>query len=103
MTTLKNNTRRMVVTTVMLVAVISMGGCYDYGLANLIGAGGGWGTGWTGGYDPTGDIQSVIDYRQQVMDNTATAWDQYITGDYYGGDNDDPTTPTYYPGGYEWP
>ena len=91
MTTLKNNTmRRLAVASAMLVvAMTSMGGCYDYGLGNLIGLGnlvdytGGWGTGgtyWpqTTLYDPTNDIQSVIDYRQNVMDNVATGWDDYI-------------------------
>lgn len=29
-------------------------------------------------YDPTGTIQSVIDYRQDVMDWSANAWDEYI-------------------------
>lgn len=104
MTILKNNMRRMAVASVMLVAVVSMGGCYDYGLGNLIGLGnlvdttGGWDTGggdtggwdtsgWdTGGtywpdsglYDPTADIQSVIDYRQDVLDTSNDGWDDYI-------------------------
>jgi hypothetical protein len=29
-------------------------------------------------YDPTADIQSVIDYRQDVMDWSNDAWDEYI-------------------------
>ena len=89
MNTLKNNMRRMAVAGVMLVALVSMGGCYDYGLGNLIGLGnlvdytGGWDTGgtyWpdTSLYDPTADIQSVIDYRQDVMDTAADGWDDYI-------------------------
>ena len=108
MTTLKNNMRRMAVATVMLVAVISMGGCYEAanlvgGLGSLLGAGGDPGYIWTGGYDPSSTIQGVVDYRQDVMDRSADAWDQYITGDYYGGDNDDPSTPTAWASGYEWP
>ena len=98
MTTLKNNMRRIAVAGVMLAALVSMGGCYDYGLGNL---GGGWGG--SSLYDPTSTIQGVIDYRQDVMDRSADAWDQYITGDYYGGDNDDPTTPTAWASGYDWP
>jgi hypothetical protein len=31
-------------------------------------------------YDPTADIQSVIDYRQDVMDWSNDAWDAYIRG-----------------------
>jgi hypothetical protein len=105
MTTQKNNTMwRMAVVGAMLMAAVSMGGCYDYGLGGLIGLGnllgsagdwntGGWNTGgwdtggWdTGGtywpdtslYDPTADIQSVIDYRQDVMDASNDGWDDYI-------------------------
>lgn len=31
-----------------------------------------------GGYDPTADIQSVIQYRQSAMDNAAAGWDDFI-------------------------
>ena len=62
-----------------------LGGC-DSGL-DLLGGGGyypdlGYSS-WNyfpdyGLYDPTDTIQSVIDYRQSVMDWSANAWSDYI-------------------------
>ena len=73
----------MAVAGVLLAALVSMGGCYDYGLGNLVNYTGGWDTGgtyWpdTSLYDPTADIQSVIDYRQDVYDTANDGWDDYI-------------------------
>jgi hypothetical protein len=105
----KMNVRRMTVVAMTLVALTTMGGCYDYGLLGGLGGTGsllgGWGGtgGWGGyGYDPTNLISGVVNDRLTTMDNAANAWDQYITGDYLGGDNDDPSTPTYWASGYEW-
>ena len=104
MSTLVDTMRRMAVAGVMLAAVAGLTGCDEYGFLGL----GNWG--WGGGYDygssyynPYDTIQSAYDYRTTVMDNSMTAWDQYITGDYYGGDNDDLSTPTYWASGPEWP
>ena len=105
MATLKSITRWTAMAGMMVVVLVALAGCDVY-------SSGGWGSGYYSGYDyypsygyydPTSDIQDVIGYRQEVMDNTATAWDQYITGDYYGGDNDDLSTPTYWASGPEWP
>ena len=56
-------------------------GTYDpYGLNTggyYNGLYGGYG-GTAGGYDATGIIQSVVDYRQSVMDASNDAWDAYI-------------------------
>jgi hypothetical protein len=98
MATLANMMRRLAVVSVVLVALGSAG-CDEYG---LLGGGYGYGLGYSY-YNPYDLIQSSYDYRSQVMDNSATAWDQYITGDYYGGDNDDYSTPTYWASGPEWP
>lgn len=98
MVTLQNMVRRTAVAGLIVVVLGTATGCdWDSPF------------GWTGSYlptygyyDPTGVIQDVIGYRQDVMDNTATAWDQYIRGDYDGGGNDDPSTPDYWASGPEW-
>jgi hypothetical protein len=95
MTTLVNMVRRLAVVSVV-VAALGSAGCDEYGMLGL----GGYGYSF---YNPYDTIQSVYDYRTSVMDNSAAAWDQYITGDYYGGDNDDYSTPTYWASGPEWP
>ncbi|TWT44257.1 hypothetical protein RAS1_06670 [Phycisphaerae bacterium RAS1] len=99
---MKRLAKKMRTTAVATLAALALGagsGCDEYGLGmmGMLG-GGGWNL-----FDPTSMIQDAWQYRMDVMDNTMNAWDQYITGDYYGGDNDDPSTPTFYPGGEEWP
>ncbi len=98
----KTNVRRMAVVTMTVAALTTLCGCYDYGLlSSLLGGdllgGGGLLSGapigtWpqvsipvtpttfppTTLYDPTNDIQSVIDYRQQVMEDSASGWGDYI-------------------------
>jgi hypothetical protein len=114
MFTSKTNVRRMAVLAVSVISLATLCGCNE--LLGALGVGsmlGGWGGGYNlggynlggygGGYDASGLIGSVVDNRLGAMDNAATAWDQYITGDYYGGDNDDLSTPTYWASGYEWP
>jgi hypothetical protein len=95
---LKNNAAMILVVLGGLFILGTQAGCDE-----LLGYYGyGYGFPSYGYYDPYYDIQSVIGYRQDVMDNAATAWDQYITGDYYGGGNDDPTTPDYWASGPDW-
>jgi hypothetical protein len=99
----KNVRRTAMAAAVMVVGLGMLCGCNEYGVLGNLGGIGSLIGGWGGGYDPTALIGGVIDNRLDSMDRTATAWDQYITGDYYGGDNDDPTTPTAWASGYEWP
>jgi hypothetical protein len=85
MTTLAKTMRNAVMAGAMLATLTLLSGC-DLatlaGLSNLAGSLGGWDTGYyypsTTLYDPTADIQSVIDYRQEVYDNSNAAWDEYI-------------------------
>jgi len=114
----KTNVRRMAAVAVSVISLTTLCGCNElFGALGLGSMLGGWGGGynlggytggydlggWGGGYDASGIIGSVVDDRLGAMDNAATAWDQYITGDYYGGDNDDLSTPTYWASGPEWP
>ena len=90
---------KLAVTCVVVVGLSTLCGCDLYVMNGFGGLGGydpfagydpfgGYG-GYTGGYtdwsypdyglyDPTNDIQSVIDYRQDVMDWSNDAWDAYI-------------------------
>lgn len=95
---LASKMKRMATVTLTALALGAGSGCDEYGLGMMGLFGGGWNL-----FDPTDLIQDAWQYRMDVMDNTLNAWGQYMTGDYYGGDNDDPSTPTYYPGGAEWP
>lgn len=67
----------MVLAGVLCLAAAS--GCDMLGLSPYVGTGY-WGNDYPdwGLYDPYNDIQSVIDYRQDVMDWSANAWDEYI-------------------------
>jgi hypothetical protein len=94
---LKKNVATILVVLGVLFVLGTQTGCNE-----LLGYYGGYYFPSYGYYDPYYDIQSVIGYRQDVMDNAATAWDQYITGDYTGGDNDDWSTPDYWASGPEW-
>lgn len=70
-----------------LTAVICLGAATGCDLYDLGGYGGygDWYGGWGGYgypasdlYDPTAIIGDVIDYRQEVMDWSNDAWDEYI-------------------------
>ncbi len=61
-----------------LFAVLSGWAVLQNGCADLGGYGYGGYFPAYGLYDPTNDIQSVIAYRQSVMDWSASAWDEYI-------------------------
>jgi hypothetical protein len=75
MNAVANMMRRMAVVGVLLVGLSMACGCDMYGTT-------GYGyTTWypdTTYYDPTWEIQSVIDYRQDVMDWSAAGWSDYI-------------------------
>ncbi len=109
MAALKNIVRRTFVAGVAVAALAALTGCDLLSVAGMVGGYysdygySDYGYGGYGYYDPTDIIQSTVGYQQEVMDNSAMAWDQYITGDYYGGDNDDWSTPTYWASGPEWP
>jgi hypothetical protein len=108
--TIHNKVRRFLVASAIggpVLFAMAMGGCDATGLGQLVpGLSGSWSVGGYSGaslYDASGIIQSAYNDRQAAMGRAATAWDQYITGDYYGGDNDDPSTPTAWASGYTWP
>jgi membrane protein YqaA with SNARE-associated domain len=88
MTTLAKTMRNAVMAGALLASLTLLTGCDLAGLAGLsnlastLGGLGGWDTGYyfpaSTLYDPTGDIQSVNAYRQEVYDNSNDAWDAYI-------------------------
>ncbi|TWT41973.1 hypothetical protein RAS1_30990 [Phycisphaerae bacterium RAS1] len=87
---------KTVAAMVALVAAVAVGtGCDDMGLG---GGYGGYDLGGFGGYDTGG--YGAID--STTASNANAAWDQYITGDYNGGDNNDPNTPDMWASGAEW-
>ena len=73
----QNNSKAMHVAALVLMVMVGV-----IGLVANVGCDtyGGMGMPYyaTGLYDPTADIQSVIGYRQSVMDYSADAWDAYI-------------------------
>ncbi|HUU82722.1 MAG TPA: hypothetical protein VM243_04380 [Phycisphaerae bacterium] len=82
MRTQVNMMRRTAVMVVLAIVTVALAGCDDALLGALGGGGlGGWGDyyypDW-GLYDPTQDIQDVIDYRWDVMDWSNDQWDAYI-------------------------
>jgi hypothetical protein len=74
MLTLKNTVRKTMLAGLLVAAVSALCGCNDYGLGSLIGLG----FPDSSLYDPTAEIQSVIEYRQSVTDYYADAWSDYI-------------------------
>jgi hypothetical protein len=87
--TIRSKVQRVAVVSALAGSMLfqfGVGGC-DGGLDLLGGMGGyypdygysGWGYFPDYGlYDPTDTIQSVVDYRQSVMDWSANAWSDYI-------------------------
>jgi len=80
-----NNAVKKAIFALVGLAILAAGtGCDSLGLGNLLGYDlgglgfGGYGFPDTTYYDPYYDIQSVIDYRQDVMDWSADAWSDYI-------------------------
>jgi hypothetical protein len=70
------NVATILLSLAALVCVAAGTGCDQ-----LLGTTGAYLNGWfpaTGLYDPTNDIQSVIDYRLDVMEASNDAWDEYI-------------------------
>ena len=69
-----NMMRRMAVVGVVLVGLSTLCGCDQYGTN-------GYSTSYYPGtsyYDPTWEIQSAMNYRQDVMDWSADGWSDYI-------------------------
>ncbi len=93
MQTAKNNragglTGRLVVSVLAIACLAAAGGCDELVNLDNVASWGGladpWYTsslglpGYSTLYDPTSTIQSVIDYRQGVMDSVADGWSDYI-------------------------
>ena len=85
----QNLQKNVAMIVLALTAVICLGaatGCDLYGMSgrggygNLFGGYGGYGFPDATLYDSYYDIQSVIDYRQDVMDWSNDGWDAYIRG-----------------------
>ena len=78
MSTLKNKIGQAMLVAAFVAGWATLVGCDETGMAGFGGYGGGgyypdWGL-----YDPTQDIQDVIDYRWDVMDWSNDGWDDYI-------------------------
>ena len=81
MRTWVNTIRLTAMTVVPAIAMAALAGC-DESLPGGFGGGGLGGGGYYypewGLYDPTQDIQDVIDDRWEVMDWSNDQWDEYI-------------------------
>lgn len=81
MTPSTHNLRKLGLAAALLLSLATLCGCDLYNTAGL------WPLDFYSGYysypayglyDPTSTIQSVVEYRQDVMDWSANAWSEYI-------------------------